>query len=243
MAREGRCPICDRLPPAQLLELDSIIGDPAAWPTTVWGIFNPPVGGLSVSYRRFGAQRMGREWLDTHGWPDIIDYYLRRHIRFDVAHVARDTGDLIAIGLLNQTAGSITRIPTAPTIDAGAFIRYFNAGIIMGEAAQRMLAETINRALDEGDIPDPKLVMKLADMGASFARTQASLMAKGLKFGQDENDDDAFRGGEDTLPGMAVKGTRTRIIDGERRVVRDRGRKDREGFNKRAREEGTEELG
>jgi len=239
----GTCAVCNRLSPRQLMELDAIVGDPAAWPATVWGIFAAPNGALSASYRRFGAQRMGREWLDANGYPDITDGPLRKHVRYDVLHVARDPSELVTIGIINKQAGSVTRIPTAPTIDAGAFIRYFNAGIIMGEAANRMLAERINAALDAGDIPDAKLVMKLADMGAAFARTQAALMAKGLKFGQEDDVDDAFRGGEDTLPSEQIGHTRVRVVDGERRPVRDRGPKDREAYNRRAAQEGTEGLG
>ena len=239
----GTCVICNRLSPSELLGLDAVVGDPAAWPATVWGIFDPPKGAMSVSYRRYGAQRMGREWLRGHGYDDISDYTLRRHIRYDVAHVARDTAELVAIGILRSTQGSVTRIPEAPTLDSGAFIRYFNSGIIMGEAAHRLLAETINRTIEAGDIPDPKLVMKLADMGAQFARTQAGLVAKGLKFGEAENEDDAFRGSEATLPSERIGNVRVRMIDGERRPVRDKGRKDREHYNKRAKEEGSEGLG
>lgn len=237
------CAICSRLTSRELLELDSVVGDPAAWPSTVWGIFDPPKGPMSVSYRRYGAQRMGREWLDKHGYGDLSNYVLRRHIRYDVAHVARDTAELVAVGILRSSQGSVTKIPEAPTIDSGAFIRYFNSGIIMGEAAHRLLAETINKTIEAGDIPDPKLVMKLADMGASFARTQAGLVAKGLKFGEAENEDDAFRGSADSLPSERIGGVRIRTIDGERRPVRDKGRKDRDGYNKRAKEEGSEGLG
>lgn len=235
------CEVCNRLSPVQLLELDTVIGDPAAWPITVWTIFEPPKGGLPASYRRFGAVRMGRDWLDAHGFADIRDGTLRRHVRYDVVHVARDASELASIGLIRQTRPK-TLIPTMNTLDTGAFIRYFNAGILMGEAAARLMAERINAAVENGDEPDPKLVMKLADMGASFAKTQASLMAKGLKFGQGEDDDDAFRGGEDTLPSERIGNHRVRLIDGERRVVKDEGPTDRAHFNKRAREEGTEEL-
>lgn len=241
MRPTGKCLICDRLSPVQLLELDTVIGDPAGWPITVWGLFEPPKGGLPASYRRFGAQRMGREWLDRHGFPDITDGWLRGHIRYDVAHVAHDASDLVKLGLIAKTKTQ-TRIPTNPTIDGAAFIRYFNAGIQMGEAAQRMLAERINAAIEAGEAADPKLVMKLADMGAAFARTQATLMAKGLKFGQDENEDDAFRGAKDDLPSPPMGHVRVRTINGERRPVLDRGPADRERHRKRAEQEGSEGL-
>lgn len=238
---QGWCAVCARLSPSQLLELDAIIGDPAGWPVTVWAMFEPPKGGLPASYRRYGAQRMGREWLDAHGYEKIGDPALRKHIRFDVAHVARDAADLVKLGIIRQ-ATPATRIPTNPTIDGAAFIRYFNSGIQMGEAAQRLLAERINAAIESGEVPDTKLVMKLADMGASFARTQAALMVRGLKFGQDENEDDAFRGPEDELPSERIRDHRIRTINGERRPVLDKGSVDRERYRKRAEQEGSEGL-
>ena len=234
------CDVCDKLSPMQLLELDTVIGDPAGWPMTIWAMFTPPEGGLPASYRRFGAQRMGREWLDSHNYGYITEGRLRMHIRYDVAHIARDASDLVKIGILRKT-GSQTRIPTAPTIDGSAFIRYFNAGIQMGEAASRLMAERINRAIESGEDADPKLLMKLADMGAAFAKTQASLMAKGLKFGQDENDDDAFRGPAEDLP-VRIGQVAIRTIDGERRPVVDKGPADRDRYRKRAQQEGSEGI-
>lgn len=226
--------------PTALLELDSLIGDPAAWPSTVWGLFEPPKGGLSASYRRYGAQRMGQEWLARNGY-NFTTGALRRHIRYDVAHVARDAAELAQVGVITLS-NPRTRIPTAPTIDSGAFIRYFNAGIQMGEAAQRLLAERINAAIDKGEEPDPKLVLKLAEMGAAFARTQAGLVAKGLKFGQEEDEDDAFRGSADDLPSPRMGHHRVRTVDGERRPVTDEGPADRAHFNRRAAEEGRAPL-
>lgn len=234
------CDVCTKLSPVQLLELDTVVGDPAGWPVTIWAMFKPPEGGLPASYRRYGAQRMGREWLDKHGYGHITDGRLRLHIRYDVSHVARDATDLVKIGIIRKTSTQ-TRIPTAPVIDGAAFIRYFNAGIQMGEAAARMMAERINAAIESGEDADPKLVMKLADMGAAFAKTQASLMAKGLKFGQDENDDDAFRGAADDLP-VKIGNNAIRTIDGERRPVADAGPADRERYRKRAEQEGSEGL-
>src|SRR3954470_15120479 len=196
-AGQGPCSICQSMPPLDLLELDALLADPAAWPSSVWGLFNPPAGGLPASYRRFGAQRVGREWLDNHGYEQFSNGVLRRHIRYDVPHVARDVAALVGLGLITK-AKTQTRIPTTPTLDAGAFVSYFNAGIQMGAAAQRMLADKINAAVDAGEQPDTKLVMKLADMGAACARTQATLMAKGLKFsGEEDDEDDAFRGPAD----------------------------------------------
>jgi len=235
------CDVCNKLSPMQLLELDTVIGDPAGWPVTIWALFEPPTGGLPASYRRFGAQRMGREWLDKHGYASITDGRLRTHIRFDVAHIAHNVSDLVKLGLIRKT-NTQTRIPTNSTIDGAAFIRYFNSGIQMGEAAQRLLAERINAAIESGEEADTRLVMKLADMGAAFARTQATLMAKGLKFGQDANDDDAFRGAPEDLPSPRIGHNRIRTIDGERRPVLDQGPADRERHRKRAEQEGSEGL-
>jgi len=241
-AGQGPCSICQSMTPMDLLELDALLADPAAWPASVWGLFNPPKGGLPASYRRFGAQRVGREWLDAHGYERVTNGTLRRHIRYDVPHVARDVAELVGLGLITK-AGTQTRIPTSPTLDAGAFVSYFNAGIQMGSAAQRLLAERINAAIDAGEEPDVKLVMKLADMGAAFARSQASLMAKGLKFnGDEEDEDDAFRGPADDLPSQRMGHSRVRNVNGERRPVADSGPADRAKFNERSRLEGGEGL-
>lgn len=243
MSKAGACQICDTLPPQKLMELDAIIGDPAAWPITIWGIFEPPKGQLSASYRRHGATAMARDWLDREGIKWITMQTIRKHVRFDVVHIPRDASDLIQLGIVAEAGTQRTRIPTAPTIDAGAFIRYFNAGIQMGEAATRLLAERINAMIERGEEPDPKLVMKLADMGAAFARSQAALMARGLKFGEEEDDDAAFMGSDEERPGPRIGHSRVKMVDGERRPVHDEGPADRAKHRKRREAEGLEDDG
>lgn len=240
--RDGSCIICETLPVNDLLELDALLADPLAWPTSIWGLFSPPKGGaLPASYRRFGAQRAGRAWLDGHGHQGIGDNILRRHIRFDVAHVARDAADLVSVGLI-AASSPVTRIPTNPTLDSGAYIRYFNSGIQMGSAAMTMLAERINKSIEEGKEPDTKLIMKLADMGAAFAKMQASLVAKGLKVGAEEDEDDAFRGDPDDLPSPRMGHSRVRTVNGERRPVHDEGPADRADYHARVAQEGGDLL-
>lgn len=232
----ARCAICDRLPPADLLELDTLLGDPALWPSTIWAFFSPPEGGLPASYRRFGAVRVGREWLDTHGWEGISNHILRKHFKQDVVHVARDPMELVELGIIQKSKPQYNRIPVNPSLDAGAVIRYFNAGVQMGEAALKLLATRINAAIDDGVEPDPKTVMRLADLGSKLAVAQAQLVARGAKFGQDEDEDDAFRGSE---AGERIGHHRARVIEGETRMVKDSGPADREQYNQRAREEGS----
>lgn len=238
-AGKGRCRICESLSPAQLLELDTLIADPLHWPSTIWGLFTPPKGGLPASYRRFGAQRVASDWLEARGFDDIQTGAIRHHVRYDVQHVTRDPAEIVATGLI-AASRTQTRIPTNPGLDTGAYIRYFNAGIQMGESAMTLMAERINRLLDEGKPVPDALVMKLADMGAQFAKTQAALVAKGLKMSEDEDEDDAFRG-KDT-PSPRVGHTRVRTIDGEARAVHDEGPADRARYNERARQEGRDEI-
>ncbi len=237
--RGNDCAICSRLRPEELLELDLLVGDPTRWPSTVWGIFNPPRGGLPASYRRFGAVRMGRDWLDRHGYADMPTVTLRRHVRFDVVHKATDTADLVELGVI-AVSDSRTRIPVNPQIDATAVIEYFNAGVQMGGAALRMAAERINAMADAGIPIDTKTLLEMAKLGTRLATTQASLQVRGAKFthgGEDE--DEHWRGSADNLPSTRIQHHRIRNIDGEVRPVLDEGPADREDYNERARREGS----
>lgn len=239
--RAGHCDVCQRLSPTDLLELDALVGDPTRWPSTIWSFFSPPANGLPASYRRFGAMRVGRDWLDGHGWGEITNQTLRRHIRYDVPHVAVTPDELVKVGLIRSTSAKTGLIPVNPALDAGAVIRYFNAGIQMGEAALRLTAERINRIMAEGGEPDPKLVLKLADLGSKLAVAQASLQTRGAKFtGEVDDEDDAFRGSD--VPGQRIGAHRSRTIEGEVRMVQDKGPADRERYNERAREEGSPVL-
>jgi len=235
------CMICATLSPRQVLELDQLLGDPAMWPSTVFNLMGKPEGGLPASYRRYGAERVGREWLDSHGFEHIGKLPLRRHIRYDVVHVAKDPTDLIEIGLIARSKSH--RLPTSPVIDRTAFITYFNSGIQVGAAAHQLLAEQINKLIDEDKPVPTSLLTKLAEMGSQFARTQAQLIARGVRFTEDDDEDEAFRGKPDDLPSPPIGGhTRIRTIDGERRPIADEGRKDREEYARRRADEGRDGI-
>jgi hypothetical protein len=229
--------------PQDLLELDALLGDPARWPASVWGIFKPPEGGLPASYRRHGAQRMGRDWLDAHGYGSVTNSALRGHIRYDVAHVPRDVAELYQLGLIRSTHAN-RRIPADPErLDATAALRYFNLGIQSGITAHQLLIDRLNGQIERGEQPDSKLLLELVKQGAAFAKTQATLQAKGLKFGDKDDEDDGFRGSDEDKPGPRIGHGRERTMeDGTRRHVRDEGPADRAKFNARAEQEGRPPL-
>lgn len=241
MARPGACGVCDNMRPADLMELDTLLGDPARWPRSVWGIFRAPENGLPASYRRFGAVKMGLEWLAEHGYHSITKGQLRSHIRYDVVHVPRDVADLAQLGLIRHTHSN-RRIPVEPRLDPGKAIEFFNTGIQAGIVANQILIERLNEQLERGEQPDTKLLMKLADQGAAFAKTQATLQAKGLKFGSGEDEDEGFMGGDDDRPSERIGHTRIRKIEGKRQAIRDEGPADRAKFNERAEQEGREPI-
>lgn len=240
---QSGCAICNRLSPNELLELDQVAGDPATWPSSVWGILAPPRGSaLPASYRRYGAEEMSRRWLEAHGYGDIASkYVLRRHIRYDVVHLPRDAADLVEIGVMAGTRTSQALIPAVPRMDPEAFLTYFNRGITMGNSALELLTHRINGYIEKDEDPPERLVLELAKLGAKLATTQAQLRQRGMRFGEDENEDDAFRGGAE-LPSERIGHHRIRTVGGERRPVRDEGQADRDVFNARSREEGSPTL-
>lgn len=236
------CVVCGTLPPGELVELDLILADPLRWPKTVWGRFSPPEGGLPASYRRFGAEAMGREWLMANGY-DIPKGSLRKHIRYDVPVISVDVDELLARGLIGLTKDGPRgdRQLTQP-IDPLAYIRFYNAGIELGLQGLTLLNQRVQDLIDaKEEVPLP-LVKMIVDAGMKLATSQAAIKASGKRFGDDEADEnDAFRGGDDISPRFA--GTRVRQIEGEARPVADEGPTDRKRYNERARMEGSPTLG
>jgi hypothetical protein len=234
------CPVC-RLPAADVVELDTLLSDPLRWPATVWGMFEPPKGALPASFRRFGQMQMGRSWLDAHGHEDISNPALRRHIRWDVPVVATDPHELMERGLIAST-GQDQRIVPAEQLDPAAFMRYYNRGIGLGVDALERLDRMVTRAEDAGDPVPLGVLVKLAEIGARLAVSQAQIKAAGKRL-EDAEDDDAFRLGATTDEGPGRIGhIRIRRIDGKAIPVADEGPKDREHYNARAREEGGSRL-
>lgn len=237
MTRPGPCTICGSLSPQQLLDLDRLIADPLRWPKTVWGMFSPPKGGLPASYRRWGAERMALDWYRMQGLEPPVRKTLRAHIRYDVDHVARTPADLYAAGVIRKGRAEPRRLPEDTVLDAGAFVGYFNTGVQVGKAAFEAIVRQINDDIEAGIEVDPKTLLTLAQLGAKFASQQATLVSKGMRFGEDEHEDDGFRGDPDELPKRIDK-TTIRQIDGHRSSIKDAGRADRAEYAERVAREG-----
>lgn len=235
-----QCQVCATLAPGELIELDLILGDPLRWPATVWGNFPPPSGGLPVSYRRHGAQRMGHEWLLANGF-DIPKQHLRNHIRWDVPLQEVSVDELVQRGLISLSQGGPKSDDSEP-IDPLAYIKLYNKGIAVGFKGLELLQQRIQALVDQKE-DVPLALMKLAiDAGLKLAQSQAGIKASGKTFGdEDADEDDAFRGGSDISP--EFQHNRVRTIEGESRPVADEGFADRQRFNERARQEGSPTIG
>jgi hypothetical protein len=238
------CRVCTALDMNQLAELDAILSDPTTWPSTIWTIFRPPAGRLPMSYRRFGAIRMGRMWLDDHGFDAIADGSLRSHYRFDVPLVNVDVEDLVERGLIER--GST--VVAAPLIfDPQAYLGFYSRGIKLGNTALELLESRIAALVEKGKGEDvPWLWIKAAmELGSKLAASQAAIRAAGKQMGNsDEDDGDAFRagaaGGE--LPSPRMGHSRIRTVDGVARPVHDEGPADRAEYSERSAQEGGRGL-
>lgn len=236
------CKVCIGVDPMDLIGLDSIMGDPAAWPATIWGpIFKPPkAANLPASYRRFGAVEMGMAWLAEKGIP-MARRDVRRHYRFDVPKIGTNPDELVQNGLLRRGRASEGRM--AVRIDPIAYLSYYNTGIQVGLEGLSLLAERIEK-LKSDDKEVPIALIKMAiDSGAKLATSQASIVASGKQWGGDGDEDEAFRANTDgPLPSDRMGHTRVRVIEGQARPVADEGPADREAYSDRAAQEGGIEL-
>lgn len=238
------CAICSTLPPGDLIELDLIMSDPLRWPVTIWGLFKPPEGGLPISYRRFGAMKMGAAWLAEHGWRDrFSNSQLRAHLRYDVPVLSTDVEELIARGLVGQTtAGNSRPGHTSDAIDPLGYIKLYNKGIELGIQSLELMQARVQALVDKGEeVPLPLLKMVM-DAGLRLATSQAHIKSAGRRFGNEEQDEnDAFMGGDEISPRLGHH--RLRMIEGKIRPVVDEGMADRAAYNERAVMEGSPRIG
>lgn len=237
MAPPRKCRVCAEVGPIDLIELDTLMGDPAAWPASVWGdTFKPPRGDLPPSYRRWGAVEMGAEWLAQHGIA-LDRQAIRRHYRYDVPKIGVTPEQLVTTGLIVRGK---TNIQVA-TINPLAYLDYYNEGIQAGITGLRLIRKRI-ADLEAQGLEVPLALIKMAvEAGKGLAMSQASIKARGYLFGE-EDDDDGFRVGSAPEASPRIGDLRVRVIEGEARPVVDRGPADRVKYNERARQEGSPEL-
>ena len=235
------CMVCDTLKPEELIALDAILGDPLTWPSTVWGVMDPPKGGMPVTYRRMGAANMGREWLMANGY-DIPNPVLRNHIKFDVPLVRVGVDELIERGLIALSDEKAVTNEVEP-IDALEFTKLYMEGVRIGRRGLALMNKRADEYEATGEEVPMALIKQMTDVGTKLAMSQAAIRAQGKPFGEGEEEDDAFRGGDDISPRFA--GNRVRRVgpDGESRPVADEGPADRDHYNKRAAHEGGAPIG
>jgi hypothetical protein len=168
------CRICDELPIGDLAELDLLMGDASHWPETVWGIFTRPRGSIPASYQRFGALRVGRDWLTAHGYPEerFGQKVLRQHYRFDVVVIASDPIELLNRGLIAQGDGREARLDV-DKIDPQAYLTYFDRGIRLGNRGLELLATRVEQMVARDEEVPLALLKAIADIGGKLATTQA----------------------------------------------------------------------
>jgi hypothetical protein len=241
------CPLCDKLAPGELVDLDLLMGDAGLWPDTVWGIFSPPKGPPSPLRLRFGARNVALSWLFAHGYVGMFkNREIDHHYRFDVPVVATSAADLFKRGLIESVhprGHSPTTDLTVPeAIDPKAFLTFFNRGIILGNRALELLATRLEAITAEGGEVPFALLGKLVEQGSKLATTQATLTARGLRMGDEGDAEEGFRSGSQPLPSDRIAHHRIRTIEGQRVVVVDEGQKDREHFSERDVAEGGRGL-
>ena len=235
-----QCGVCDTLPPGDLIELDLILGDPLRWPKTIWNGFSPPAGGLPPTYRKYGAERMGDEWLKAHGY-EISKMALMRHFERDVPLQVVDVDELVSRGLIALAKPSTNLAKVPEPIDPLQYITFYNEGIKIGIKALGLLSERVQALIDKGEEVPLPLIKMMMDAGLKLAGSQAAIKAAGKPFGTVVDEDDAFRGGDDISPRFGSY--RVREIDGEQRPVFDEGLPDRTRYNEQAEQEGGARIG
>lgn len=238
MSNRSPCKVCARVDDFARIELDTLMGDPSAWPATVWGNFNPPKGALPASYRRFGAVEMGLAWLREKGHEDLGPGDVRKHYQYDVPKVAASPDDLVATGLIAR--GNVAS--GVDTINPLKYIEYYNTGIEVGIEGLKLIRERIETLKAAGQDVPMALVKMAVEAGRSLALSQAQIRARGQNFGDEGDPDDGFRAGSAPEPSPRMGHHRARVIDGETVVVRDVGPQDRAAYNERARQEAGVEL-
>lgn len=239
--RDVGCRICDELPPGDLSDLDLVMGDAGRWPSTVWGIFDPPDGPPNALRLRFGARNMAKSWLVAHGYAvDLFsDVTLNKHYRYDVPVIATSAEDLLNRGLIASKGGTgKSRGMTVETIDPKAFLTYFDRGIKLGNRGLELLAARVEAMIARDEDPPLALLKMMTELGVKLATTQATLKTRGFGMNDDEEGEEGFRAGSQPLPSERMGHVRIRVIDGVARPVVDEGPADREHFSERSKAEG-----
>jgi hypothetical protein len=231
------CAVEDKLGREASLELDIMLADPKRWPKAIFEGWQLPPGPMPATMRTWGAQKIGLEWCRARD-VDVTKAQMARHIRDHVPIVPYTPEDFVVKGGDPRDKPS-DLVPHDPI----SFLQVFQNGLRVGNKALEMLLKRVEEAETAGEALPTQLLLKLADLGAKLATSEASIRTRGAAMSDSGNDElEGFRSGSAPLPSERIGHQRIRVIDGEARPVRDEGPTDRARFNERAREEGSPTL-
>lgn len=236
MAR--KCQVCTLVPPAELLELNSILADPEQWPSNILDGWIIPKGALPGTIRRFGGVGTGMQWLKDRGFPAVPRRSMEHHFDSHVVHVAKTDADMEQLGKMATVKGDPS-LAIIPQMRPNLFVDYYATGIQLGVyALEKLRADIIEMEQANVKIP-PRTLWQMAELGAKLAMSQAGMFSRGSKIEETGDEMAGFRAGEAPLPSQKFGDHRIRTVEGEARPVVDRGMADRREYNERAKQEGS----
>lgn len=238
--RPSPCPVCDQLEPRARRDLDLLMGDPARWPSSVWGVFDAPNGPeVPPKMREWGAVEVGQAWLAEHGYIDVGKTGVREHYERHVPLVPTTPEQLLAAGIL---ASGGSEEEAAHIVDPLAYLRYYMKGLEVGQKGLELLLTYVDtRQKAKQEVP-VGLIKMMVDVGAKLAVSQAQIKAREKSQPQIDDSDEDFRGGDRGIPSPRMGHHRIRDVGGERQPIHDEGPKDRATYNARAAKEGSPSL-
>lgn len=226
------------VPGPELLELNSLLADPSLWPKNILADWIIPKGALPATIRQFGGIGTGMEWLADHGFPTVTRKAMEHHFNTHVVHIAKTDADTEQLGKMATIKGDPS-LAIIPQMRPNLFIDYYSQGIQLGVYALERLRADVIAVEEAGEKVPQRTLWQLAELGAKLAMSQAAMLARGSKIEETGDEMAGFRAGEAPLPSQKFGDHRVRTIDGEARPVTDRGKADRDTYNKRAKQEGS----
>jgi hypothetical protein len=232
------CRVCSLVPGPELLELNALLADPDLWAANALKDWVIPKGALPGTMRQYGGIATGLEWLRSRGFTDVSHKSMANHFKSHVVHIARTNDDTTQLGKMvaGKTDSSLAIIPQ---MRPNLFIDYYSTGIQLGVYALERLKKDIIDVETAGEKVPARTLWQLAELGAKLAMSQASMLTRGNKIEETGDEMAGFRAGEAPLPSQKFGDHRVRTIDGKAQPVTDRGKADRDAYNKRARQEGS----
>ena len=231
------CKVCRTLGAIQVVELDGIMGDPQRWNIdTAYGALMPAK--FTQAARKVGAVNVGLEWIHKQGYAMVNRQDVLRHYTRHTPLIAQSLEEYAEFAVIGDPTSRHRRVAGLAGVG-----EVYNKAVDLGVMSLTLLIARLEERIRRGDQVPSSELMAYAEYGAKLAMSAAGLRRAGASpFGNERTAYDGFRGGEGE-PGERIAGTRMRVVNGEKRPVVDRGPKDRERYNERARTEGREQLG